>query len=54
MEHPIQTSTKDPEVVQEDDKGMFYEWNIILMSLRSANWLGADVYKYHHTIETPQ
>lgn len=53
MEHPIQTATKDPEVVQEDDKGMFLRMEHYFdESTRSANWLGADVYKYHHTIET--
>lgn len=53
MEHPIQTATKDPEVAQEDDKGVFLRMEHYFdESIRSSNWLGTDVYKYHHTIET--
>lgn len=53
MEHPIQTATTDPEVKKEDENGVYLRMeNYFDESIRSANWIGKDVFKYHHTIET--
>ncbi|QJF24349.1 class I SAM-dependent DNA methyltransferase [Mammaliicoccus vitulinus] len=53
MEHPIQTATMDPEVKKQDENGVYLRMeNYFDESIRSANWLGKNVVKYHHTIET--
>nr|WP_263314115.1 class I SAM-dependent methyltransferase [Mammaliicoccus sp. Marseille-Q6498] len=53
MEHPIQTSTKDPEVKKEDENGVFLRMEHYFdESKRTAKWLGENVEKYHHTFET--
>ncbi|WP_239734332.1 class I SAM-dependent methyltransferase [Mammaliicoccus sp. G-M28] len=53
MEHPIQTATMDPEVSKEDENGIYLRMEHYFdETIRSANWIGQDVFKYHHTIET--
>lgn len=53
MEHPIQTATMDLEVKKEDKNGIYLRMEHYFdESIRSANWIGQDVFKYHHTIET--
>ena len=52
MEHPIQTATMDSEIKKEDKNGVYLRMKRYFdESIRSANWIGKDVFKYHHTIE---
>lgn len=48
MEHPIQTATMDSEVKKEDKNGVYLRMERYFdESIRSANWIGKDVFKYH-------
>lgn len=52
MEHPIQTATMDSDVKKEDKNGVYLRMERYFdESIRSANWIGKDVFKYHHTIK---
>lgn len=53
MEHPIQTATKDPNVKQEDEHGVYLRMEHYFgESKRTSTWLDTNVSKYHHTIST--
>lgn len=48
MEHPIQTATMDSEVKKEDKNGVYLRMERYFdESIRSANWIGKEVFKYH-------